>query len=168
MLYLVICEQRGKKKRLWYIFNASVLLKLEFSPTSRNSLKGLWCRTGSFVDTALKHYLHTGLSESLFFHLPHQHNPNSNSNHCYSHAIFFRLFHEGRGGCYHIFIPPFSRGRRVFVANPSFSMGEARAHPRWVASSSQGRGRHTRCQMHIRSDLGVQYLTQGYFDYYSV
>ena len=29
---------------------------------------------------------------------------------------------------------------------------------------TDGRGRHTRFQLHIRSNFGVQYLAQGYFD----
>ena len=44
--------------------------------------------------------------------------------------------------------------------------GEGRVHPEQVSSSSQGgRGHHARCQqLHIRSNFGVQYHAQGYFN----
>ena len=84
------------------------------------------------------------------------------------HVIFFHLFREGHGGCYHIFIPIF-QGVAGFLkpvpvslwAKPGYILDELPAHCRALTA---GRGRHTRCQLHIRSNFGVQYLAQGYFD----
>ena len=64
-----------------------------------------------------------------------------------------------REGCWDV--TALSRG--LLEPIPVISLGKSRVHPGWVASSSQGRGRHARCQLHIRSNFGVQYLAQGYF-----
>ena len=50
----------------------------------------------------------------------------------------------------------FSHGRR-----PGYTLNESPAHCRTL---TDGSGCHTRCQLHIRSNSGVQYLAQGYFD----
>ena len=62
-----------------------------------------------------------------------------------------------------------SKGLRGLLGpNPVFSMGVGQGSP-WmsrqlVEDPLMAVAASTRCQLHIRSNFGVQYLAQGYFD----
>ena len=81
-----------------------------------------------------------------------------------SHYLPFNLW--GSQGC-NRFIHHFSRGcggywsQLSLWANAGYTLDESPAHHRAL---TDGRGRHARCQLHIRSNFGVQYLARGYFN----
>ena len=50
---------------------------------------------------------------------------------------------------------------QLLLMGEGYTLNESPAHCRTL---TDGSGCHTGCQLHIRSNSGVQYLAQGYFN----
>ena len=78
----------------------------------------------------------------------------------------FRFLPLFREGCGDVFSPFFQGG---YWGQIQLSMGEGQGtpldeSPAHCRTLTDGSGCQTRCQLHIRSNFGVQYLAQRYFD----
>ena len=88
-----------------------------------------------------------------------------------SHLIICCFYPWGSWGCY-CFIPLFSKGSRGVTGywsqsqlslwvKAGYTLNES---PAYCRALTDGRGQHARCQLHIRSNFGVQHLGQRYFN----
>ena len=79
-------------------------------------------------------------------------------------SVFFFRFSVRVLGMLPLYHPFFQGGCGLLGPNPVTQWAKAGVHPGWVTSSSQDPYWWQRWQLHIRSNSGVQYLAQGYFD----
>ena len=89
------------------------------------------------------------------------------SSHLISLSVTYLWGSRGRN---HLIPPPFfsrahggywSQSQLSLWAKAGYTLDKLPAHHR---AFTDGRGCHARCQLHIRSNFGVQYLAQGCFD----